>query len=103
MVLNVSAMSVEDAAQLIAQVAKLPCYQPTGESLMKIRDQALAAEVKASLFDFPMAGVHASEQKVYINVKAPEEQSAAIRVRIEEAVAGIEDLVGFEIRVDPFY
>ncbi len=100
---NVSAMSVEDSAELIAQTARLPCYQATRESQMSIDDQALAAEIRAALFDFPMAGVSTREGRAHVNVKAPEEQTETIRERIESAVGGIIDLSMVEIRVDPFY
>ena len=100
---NVSAMGVEDSAELIAQTAQLPCYQATTESQESIDDQALAAEIRAALFDFPMAGVSTREGRAYVNVKAPEEQSDAIRARIEAAVSGIVAQDRVEIRVDPFY
>lgn len=103
MVINVSAMSVDDAAQLISQAAQRPCYQATEESLAKVRDLALAAEVRAALFDFPQAGVNAADGKVYINVKAPEEQEATIRTRIEDAIDAVQDIKETEIRVDPYY
>ena len=56
-----------------------------------------------ALFDFPLAGVSTREGRAYVNVKAPEEQTEAIRTRIEAAVGGIIDLAMVEIRVDPFY
>jgi hypothetical protein len=70
---------------------------------MSIDDQALAAEIRAALFDFPMAGVSTREGRAHVNVKAPEEQTETIRERIESAVGGIIDLSMVEIRVDPFY
>ncbi|MBT8346384.1 MAG: cytidylate kinase-like family protein [Desulfofustis sp.] len=103
MTVNVSAMGVEDSAELIAQTATLPCYQATRKSQRSILDQALAAEIRAALFDFPQAGVSTREGRAYVNVKAPEEQTETIRARIESAVGGIIDLAMVEIRVDPFY
>lgn len=103
MVLNLSNMGVDDAASLIVQAAKLPCFQPTEESQKKINDLALAAEIRAALFDFPRAGVSAIGGKAHINVKAPEEQAATIRRRIEDTIATIDGLEEVEIRVDPYY
>jgi len=103
LVINVSAMGVDEAASLIGQAVQLPCYQADEASLKTVRDMALAAEIRAALFDFPMAGVIASDGKVFINVKAPEEHTAAIITRIEDAVDAIEDLDEAEIRVDPYY
>ncbi len=103
MVINVTAMQVDDAARLIAQAARLPCYQATEESLAKVNELALAAEVRAALFDFPQAGVTAAGGKVYVNVKAPEDQSPVIRQRIEQIVGALPDVQEMEVRVDPFY
>ncbi len=100
---NVSSMGLDDTAELIAQTARLTCFQPTEESLQRVRDQALAAEIRAALFDFPLAGVSANDGGAYITVKAPEEQKLVVRSRIEEAVADIAELNEVEIRVDPFY
>lgn len=103
MVINVSAMNVDDAAALIVQAAALPCYQPTDESLAKVQDQAMASEIRARLFDFPMAGVSVDGGKAYIIVKAPEEQTLAVKRRIEEAIEPIGLPEPAEIRVDPYY
>jgi len=100
---NVSAMGVDDSAELIAQTATLACYKATEESLRNINDQALAAEIRAALFDFPLAGVSTREGRLYVNVKAPEEQADQIRARIESTVGVLIDLSMVEIRVDPFY
>lgn len=100
---NVSMMGLDDSAELIAQTARLGCFQPTEQSLQRVNDQALTAEIRAALFDFPQAGVSAREGRAHINVKAPEEQKLVIRARIEEAVSGIVGLQEMEIRVDSFY
>lgn len=103
MVLNVSGMEVDDAVHLIVEASQLPCFQPSEESVKKMRNLALAAEIRATLFDYPMAGVTTADGKAYINVKAPEEQAEAIKLRIEESVSTIEDLNDLEVRVDPYY
>jgi len=96
-------MSVDDATSLIVQASGLPCYQSTNESQQKIADIALAAEIRAALFDFPRAGVSASAGQAIITVKAPEDQSSAISRRIEECIKNVEGLDKAEIRVDPYF
>jgi len=100
---NVSALGIEKSAELLAQTARLTCFRSTEESVSRMNDQALAAEIKAALFDFPTAGVSAREGRAHVNVKAPEEQSGQIRSRIESALEGIVVPDQVEIRVDPFY
>lgn len=100
---NVSAMGVDEAAELIAQAAKLPNFEVTDDSRKLINDQALAAEIKAALFDFPLAGVSTRDGRAYINVKAPEDQAEQVRSRIEATVGSLIDPANVEIRIDPFY
>jgi len=102
-VINLSSMGVDQAVDLISQASKQKCFQPTEETRRRINDLALAAEIRAVLFDFPTAGVSASDGKAHISVKAPEDQAAAIRGRIEESVKNIDSLSELEIRVDPYF
>ena len=103
MVVNISAMSVDNAAELIVMAISFPCYQPTVESHRRMRELALTAEVKAALFDYPTAGVFVEDGRVHIHVKAPEEQSSAVAARIKETVAGMDGLEKLEIRIAPYY
>lgn len=103
MVINLSAMGVDEAVDLISKASQQKCFQPTEETHKRIHDLALAAEIRAALFDFPTAGVGANDGKAHISVKAPEDQSAAIRARIEDSVKNIESLKELEIRVDPYF
>jgi cytidylate kinase len=100
---NVSAMGVGASAELIAQAAALPNFAVTEESRKRVDDQALAAEIKFALFDYPLAGVVSRDGRAYINVKAPESQADLVRSRIEAAVAPLMKLEDAEIRIDPYY
>ena len=103
MVINLSSMGVDEAVNLITQASKQQCFQATEETQRKINDLALTAEIRAALFDFPTAGVTSGDGKGRISVKAPEEQAAAITIRIEDAVKNIEMLKELKIRVDPYF
>jgi cytidylate kinase len=104
MVLKIGAMGVPEAVEMIARAAGLTCFQSTPESIKKVGILALEAEVKAALFDFPSASVSTGDDgTVYLNIKAPQEQEAEIRIRVEEAVRGIEGMRRLELRVDPYY
>ncbi|MEE4166647.1 MAG: cytidylate kinase-like family protein [Desulfocapsaceae bacterium] len=103
MVINLSSMGVDEAVNLIVQASGQQCFQPTQETQKKIENLALAAEVRAALFDFPTAGVSISDGKALVSVKTPEEQSAAIISRIEDALKNIETLQELKIRVDPYF
>ena len=103
MVLNISSMDTDNAADLIAKAVGFPCFQPTEASRKRIEDHALSAEVKVALFDFPTAGVFVDTGKVVVHVKAPEEQVDAVHARISASLQGIEGLRELEIRIAPYY
>jgi len=100
---NVTDMGVDACGELIARAAQLPNFATTDESRKRVNDQALAASIKAALFDFPLAGVSTRDGRAYVNVKAPEGQADLVRSRVEETVGSVMDLADAEIRVDPFY
>ncbi|HEY3358066.1 MAG TPA: cytidylate kinase family protein [Polyangia bacterium] len=49
MVLNLEWMSVESVADLLVAATHLPCFQPTEQSLARLRDISLASRVRARL------------------------------------------------------
>lgn len=100
---NVSALGVDASAELIAQTAKLSNFAATEDSQNRVDDQALAAAIKAALFDFPLAGVSTRDGKAYVNVKVPEGQTEQVRSRIEAIVGSVMDSADAQIRIDPFY
>ncbi|MFV0436806.1 MAG: AAA family ATPase [Desulfopila sp.] len=103
MVLNISTMSVQDAAALIAQAASFPCYQATAESIHRIENLALQSEVKAALFDYPQAKVIAEDGLVHIHVKAPADQEEAVRQRIETVLEAIPEVKKREVTIAHYY
>jgi cytidylate kinase len=56
LVVNTGRGSLDTAAELIVQAAKMPLYQATDASLQKIRDLTLASEVRAALAADPLVG-----------------------------------------------
>jgi len=103
MVLNISTMSVADAAGLIGRAASFPCYQATEASNRLIRDLALKAEVKAALFEYPQTAVHVDNGAVHVQMKVPEEQEAAVRQRVTEVLQGLSDATSTAISVSRYY
>jgi cytidylate kinase len=103
MVLNISTMRVEDAANLICRAAQFPCYQATEQSKRYIGDLALKADVKAALFEYPQAGVLVSNGSVRVQMKVPEDQRHVVQKRLEAALNGLEGLTSTEIHVSNYY
>lgn len=103
MVLNISTMGVEDAADVIVRSASFPCYQASGESSRIIQDLALESEAKAALFDYPQAAVVVHDGNISVQVKVPEDQADMVRGRVESAIGALEDVGNVDIGVIPYY
>jgi len=86
LVLHVRNLTVEDAAELIVQTARLPQFAPTQESRKAMEDLALAAKVKAALIDirFDM-DVRADDGEVFIQAQA----SPAVHGELKEQITAI--------------
>ena len=58
MLLHIGALSVDDAARLVAQTARLPSFQMTAEAKNLLNDRVLASQVEALLLEeFPRVEV----------------------------------------------
>lgn len=102
MVLNIDAITVDDAASIIANAAQLPCFQATSESQRQINNLALAAHVQATLFEFPNANVSAKDGMVLLSVKAPLDQQEEITSTVEDIVRNIPGVRELKIRFEPY-
>jgi cytidylate kinase len=70
LVIRIKPMTVDDAAELISSVVKLPYYQTTPQSREILGDLLLAAQVEAALVEeFPAATVNAKEGKALVVVE----------------------------------
>ncbi len=101
-VLNIGAVTVDDVVDIIVNTVKLPCFQPTSDSIKKINNLALAAEAQASLFEFPNASVSAKEGKVLVSLKAPVEQQEFITKTVEDIVKSINGVEAVEVRIESY-
>ncbi len=103
LVINIGSLTVDDAVDIIQNTALLPRFQATGDSLSTVRDMALEARAKAGLFQYPNAVVSVKEGRVFVELKAPDEQKEDIVSTIEAVVGDIDDVAGIEVRVVPYF
>jgi hypothetical protein len=103
MVLNIGAVTVDDAVNIICNTIKLPRFQATSESNKKINDLALAASVQASLFEFPNAHVSANDGNVVVRLKVPVGQKEIITNNVDNIVKDLDGVESVEVRIEPYY
>jgi cytidylate kinase len=69
-VLHIDNLKVDDAVEILADIAKRPCFQTTQESQNAIDDYYLAAKAQETLFDrFPAAEVRCKDGIVTVKVE----------------------------------
>jgi hypothetical protein len=102
MVLNIGAITVDDAVNIIKTMVQLPCFQITGDSQKKINNLALAAQVQISLFEYPTANVTAKDGRVVITIKSPMDQKKTIIANTENIVKKIPGVKKVDVHFEPY-
>jgi len=103
-VLHIDALKVDDAVEILTDMARLPCFQTTLESQAKINDFYLAAKAHAIIFDrFPKADVRCNNAVVSVKIETAlsleNEATDTIKNAIR-SVDGIEDVLVYVVPFD---
>ena len=98
MVLHIKTLTVEDAAEIICQVARKPVFETTPESQKIVNDSLLSAKVHAALVKMaPMVRVTADDGVVSIgNTEAPLNAKNDVFneiKRVAEKVDGVKEVI----------
>jgi cytidylate kinase len=97
-VLHIDNLKVDDAVEILADIAKRPCFKTTQESQMVIDDYHIAAKVQETLFDrFPSAQVKCKNGAVFVTIETALSQEQEIINKIiyilkGKDIAGIKDV-----------
>ena len=99
LVIRISKLSVDDAAEVIGFAAGLNCFQATAESQRTMDDLLLAARVKASLIEHnPRVNVTARGGSVYVGLEGA---SSREQGEIEDAIGQIPGVKKTEVHSSP--
>jgi hypothetical protein len=97
-VLYIDNLWVDDAVEILADIAKRPCFQTTEVSKMIIDDYHVAAQAQETLFDrFPSALVKCKNGVVFITIETTLSQEKEVIDKIiymlkEKDIDGIKDV-----------
>jgi len=70
-VLQIDNLKVNDAVEVLFDIAKRPCFQTTPESRMILKDAFLAAKAYSVIvYKFPKANVKCKDAVVYVSVES---------------------------------
>jgi cytidylate kinase len=95
-VVNLRALSVDDAVKLIAHNVELPAFRNTPETRRILDNHALAARVEAALIaDFPNTKVSAKDGSVFVAIHGPLSQQQPLSDKARDLasfVDGVEQI-----------
>jgi cytidylate kinase len=97
-VLHIDSLKVDDAVEILAEIAKRPCFQTTQESQMMIEDYHVTAQAQETLFGrFPAAQVKCKNGVVFVTIETTLSQEQEVINNIiyilkEKNIDGIKDI-----------
>jgi cytidylate kinase len=102
-VLHIDSLKVNDAAEILADIAKRPCFQTTPQSRKMINDFYLAAKANAALFDrFPSVEVKCKNAVVYVKIETALTLEEEVTDKIKNSLKDIAGIKGIRVKVVPF-
>ena len=104
-VLHIDNLQVDDAVDILANVAQRPCFQTTAASEAILKDHYLAAKAKETLLDrFPSAEITCHHSIVYVTI----ETDLSLEKKVTDEIfgnlssAGVADIENIKVNVIPF-
>jgi len=100
MVINLKEISVDDAVEIIAKTANLPCFQPTPESRKAVHTLVLAAHVQRGLMsDMPTAKVNVNAGAIVVTTSEGWSVGKQMIARVNQYIDCGKEEVGVRIRL----
>lgn len=102
-VLHVDNLKVDDAVEILTDIAKRPCFQTTQESRMIMKDYYLAGKAQAALFDtFPSAEVKSKNAVVSVKVESDLSLEKKVTDKVKNILKNIDEIKEVRVTVMPF-
>jgi cytidylate kinase len=103
MILHIGNMSVDHAVSIILHAVKQPCFKSTPESLRMLADEALSAQVEASLVKaYPKVIVDSSDGEVFINVRGSRADEKNILQKVKNLAGKVDGVKNIQVNIVPF-
>lgn len=100
LVLRIKQIAVDEAADIICDVANMECFHATEESIKAMEDLLLACEVKARLVDLkPDLDVSADDGRVIVHVKISPFDERDLAGRLAEIASSVPNVVDLQLDI----
>lgn len=101
-VLKIENLKVNDAVEILFDIAKRPCFQTTPESRMILKDRFLSAKAySAIVHKFPKANVKCKDAVVYVSVESDLSQENKMSNQIKVLLDNIAEIKEVMVGVIP--
>jgi len=102
-VLHIDNLKVNDAVEILTDIAKRPCFQTTQESQMTIKDFYIAAKAQAAIFGrVPSAEVKCKNTIIYVNVETALSLEKEVTDKVKNILNDIDVIKEVRVNVIPF-
>ena len=102
LVLHVDRLNVDDAVEILFDVANRTCFQTTPESIKILDEMLLSARVKSALINkYPKAMVKSKGSVVHITIEAAFSQMNKITSQIEDILQHIDEIKEIKMHYIP--
>jgi cytidylate kinase len=102
-VLHIDNLKVNDAVEILTDIAKRPCFQTTKESQKTIKDYYLAAKAQAALFDtVPSSQVKCKDAVIYVNIETALSLEKEVTDKVKHILKDIDGVKEVSVHVVPF-
>jgi len=102
-VLHIDNLKVNDAVDILADMARRSCFQTTPESRSKINDFHLAAKAHAIIFDrFPSAEVKCKNAVVYVKIETSLSLEETFTDTIHNMLGDVAGIKEVRVNIVPF-
>jgi len=101
--LHIDNLKVSDAVEILADMARRPCFQTTPESEIKLNDSYLAAKAHATIFDkFPAVEVKCKNGVVNVKIETALSLEEEVADKIKNILSDIDGIKEVKVNVVPF-
>jgi cytidylate kinase len=102
-VLHIDNLKVNDAVEILTDIAKRPCFQTTEESKKIIKDNYLAAKAQNALFsEIPEFDVKCKNAVIYVNIETDLSLEEDMINKVKNILKDIDEIKDIRVKVNPF-
>lgn len=102
-VLHIDNLKVNDAVEILTDIAKRPCFQTTQGSQKILKDYYLAAKAQNALFsEIPSFDVKCKDSVIYVNIETDLSLEEDMIDKVNNILKNIDEIKEIRVIVNPF-